>query len=228
MAKKQGSQDSVEDIELALTKTERYIEENQKSIMIIIGSIVLVILLFLAVRNFYIRPQEKEAANQMYVAEQYFEQDSFNLALNGDGNNLGFLDIISEYKITKSADLATLYAGLSYLHLEDYENAIAFLSDYSSDDHILGPSSMGALGDAYVEIGDFKSAASAYRSAYRHKSNAYTTPRFLVKAAMVEVELGNIQEALDLYQRVKIDYPGSTQANQVDKNIAQLEMLLRL
>ena len=93
MAKKKGQTDRVEDIEVALTKTEQYIEDNQKSIMIIVGAVIVIVLAFLAVRNFYIKPKEREAANQMYVAEQYFEKDSFNLALYGDGNNFGFLVI---------------------------------------------------------------------------------------------------------------------------------------
>ncbi len=228
MAKKKGQTDRIEDIEVALTKTEQYIEDNQKSIMIIVGAVVVIVLLFLAVRNFYIKPKEKEAANQMYVAEQYFERDSFNLALYGDGNNLGFLDVVSEYKITKSADLAGLYAGLCYLHLAEYENAIDYLSDYSSDDHILGPLAMGALGDAYVELEDYKKASSAYEKAYRYKSNDYTTPLFLYKAALVEETLENLNAALELYKRITIEYPNSNQAGQVEKAIARLEMLLSL
>ena len=110
-------EDNLEVVEHALTNTEHFIEQNQRTITIALIVIVAVVGIFLGYKRFIVSPKEKEAQSQMFAAEQYFEKDSFNLALNGDGNYLGFLDIIDQYKVTKSAKLARYYTGISYLKL---------------------------------------------------------------------------------------------------------------
>ena len=107
MAKKKTKQeDNLQELESALTRTEQFIEDNQKMISYIVGGIIVVVAAYLGFNKFYLQPKEKEALSQMFMAENYFERDSFNLAINGDGNYLGFLDIIEDYGITKSANLA--------------------------------------------------------------------------------------------------------------------------
>ncbi|MGC9353394.1 MAG: tetratricopeptide repeat protein, partial [Mariniphaga sp.] len=125
MAKKKAQQaDNLQELESALTKTERFIEENQKPITYVVGAIILIVIAYLGFTRFYLQPREKEAQSQMFMAENYFERDSFNLAINGDGNYLGFLDIIDDYGMTKSANLAKYYTAISYLHLGQYEDAL--------------------------------------------------------------------------------------------------------
>ena len=121
MANKNKTEDQFVQVEQALSKTEQYILDNQKSLMIIIGTIVGIIILFKAYQNFYIAPMEEEAQIEVYMAQLYFQKDSFNLALNGDGQYAGFLDIAEEYSSTKVGNLANYYAGLCYLHTSDYE-----------------------------------------------------------------------------------------------------------
>lgn len=122
--KKTVQEDNLQELESALTRTERFIESNGKVISIVVGAIVVVVAGVLAFNKFYIQPKEDEALSQMFMAENYFEKDSFNLAINGDGNYLGFLDIIDDYGITKSANRAKYYAGISYLHLGQFEEAL--------------------------------------------------------------------------------------------------------
>ena len=138
MAKKGGkTEDQFAQIEETLSKTEQYIEDNQKSLTIIVGAIVAVIALFIGYQNLYLAPIEKDAQAEMFMAELYFQKDSFNLAINGDGNYLGFIDIADEYSGTKAATLANYYAGLSYLNTGDFESTIEYLDNFSSDDIIL-------------------------------------------------------------------------------------------
>ena len=113
-----------ESVENALSKTEQYIEENQRSLTIIVSVIAVIIAIYLGYKKFYLAPTEKEAQAEMYMAEKYFEADSFRLALEGDGSYLGFLDIIDEYGITKSANLAHYYTGICFLRMGDFESAI--------------------------------------------------------------------------------------------------------
>jgi tetratricopeptide (TPR) repeat protein len=226
MAKnKKEEHDSVEEIEHALTKAERYIEDNQKSLSIIVGVILGAVLLYLGFKNFYLDNKNAEAAEEIYVAEQYFAIDSFQLALEGDGSNLGFLDISEQYGITKTANVANYYSGLCYLNMGDYQQAIKYFKKFGSKDNILGPMSLGNIGDAYSELEDYKKAVSYYEKAYNYKKNDYTTPMFMAKAALLYERLEDYDKALGLFKDIKLNYPESTDGKKADKYIAKYKVL---
>ncbi len=159
--KGQGNQ-NLEVVENALSRTEQFIEDNSKLLTYIAIGIVVIFGGFIGVKKLVIAPVEREAASQMFMAEQYFEKDSFNLALNGDGNYLGFIDIIDEYKITKSANMAKYYTGISYLHLGQYAEAIEYLKKFNSSDEMIAPIAIGAIGDAYAELENASEAINHY------------------------------------------------------------------
>lgn len=222
MASKKSTQhDNLQEIESALTKTEQFIEDNQNKILYVIGGIVLLVVGYLGITRFYIQPREKEAQSQMFMAEQYFGKDSFNLALNGDGNYLGFLDIIDEYSITKPAKLARYYAGISYLRLGQFQEAVDYLNKFKTKDVILGPVAQGAMGDAYLELGEQEKALSQYDKAVAMSDNEMTTPIFLMKAGNLLETMGQQEKALKLYTQVKEKYPETNEGRMVDKYIAR-------
>lgn len=208
-------------IEETLTKTEQYVEDNQKSLTLIVGAIIVIIAIYLGFTNFYLEPLEKEAHADMYMAEMYFEKDSFNLALNGDGQYLGFLDIADEYSLTNPGNLANYYAGLCYLHTAQFEDAIEYLSDFSSDDIILSTLALGCIGDAYLELEDNSSALKYYEKAADNASNDFTTPRYLMKQAIVLEMDEEYEDALEIYNQIKEDYSKSQIAQDIDKYIAR-------
>ncbi len=228
MAKKKPdhTEDRIEGIEQALSRTELYIEENQKSLTVIVLAIAIIVIGFTLYKRYIVAPKETEAQSQMYVAEQYFEKDSFNLALNGDGNNMGFLEIIDEYGITKSAKLANYYTGICYLHLGEYKNAIDYLKDFDSKDQIVKNVATGAIGDAYMELGNEKDALSMYLKASKQKKNQFTSPIFMMKAAQVYEGQKEYKKALDLYKDIKKNFPKSAEAKDIDKYIARANILL--
>ena len=223
MANKNKTEDQFAQIEETLTRTEQFIEENQKSLMTIVGVIVGLVALFSVYQNFYIEPMEKEAQAEMYMAELYFQKDSFNLALNGDGQYLGFLDIADDYSSTNVGQLANYYAGLSYLHTADYDNAIEYLGDFSSDDIILSSLALGCMGDAYMELGDTDAALDAYADAVNNSANDFTAPRYMMKQAMIYTSNGDNNKALDLFKAIQSDYKTSREANGIEKYIARVE-----
>lgn len=222
-SKKQEEDEVILDIGGAYNKTEAFIEENQKPILIGLGSVIGIVALYFAYQFMYLRPLEKEAAEEMWRAEQYFESDSFNLALMGDGNYLGFIDISEEYASTKSGNLANYYIGLIYLKTGEYEAAIDFLSDFSSEDIMLNSVSKGALGDAYMELGEVDNAISNYINAARAVENEFTTPIYLMKAAKLYESLGDYGEALVLYEEIRDDFPETTEGRSIEKYIARVE-----
>src|SRR5665648_280029 len=151
--KKDASPQTISNVEQTLTRTEQFLEENYKTLLIVLGVLVaLVGIVWLG--KLYINKRNDEAQSQMYQAERYLEMDSLNLALNGDGNYLGFLDIARDYKFTNSGNLALYCAGICYLNLGNYQEAIGFLNKYSKKDKVIGSLAIGATGDAYVESGD--------------------------------------------------------------------------
>ncbi len=227
MAKKNAQQpDNLQELESALTKTERLIEENQKPITYAVVAVIVVVIAFLGITRFYLQPRQDEALSQMFMAENYFERDSFNLAINGDGNYLGFLDIIDDYGMTKAANLAEYYTGISYLHLGQYETAIEYLEDFKTKDLLLGPISEGAKGDAQLELGNTEAALKHYRKAYRMNDNELTSPIYMMKAAKVLETQENLKDALALYQEIKEKYPETTEGQEADKYIARLQIKL--
>ena len=223
MANKNKTEDQFAQIEETLSKTEQFIEENQKILMTIIGAIVGIVALFSVYQNFYIEPMEKEAQAEMYMAELYFQKDSFNLALNGDGQYLGFLDIANDYSSTNVGQLANYYSGLSYLNTADYDKAIEYLDDFSSEDIILSSLALGCMGDAYMELGDTDAALNAYADAVNNSANDFTAPRYMMKQAMIYTSNGDNNKALDLFKAIQSDYKTSREASGIEKYIARVD-----
>ncbi|KJF42286.1 tetratricopeptide repeat protein [Draconibacterium sediminis] len=227
MAKKNVEQaDNLQELESALTKTEQFVEDNSKIISYVVGGIIIVVAAYLGFNKFYVQPQEDEAVSQMFMAENYFEKDSFNLAINGDGNYLGFLDIIDDYGITKSANRAKYYTGISYLYLGEYETALDYLNDFKTDDLLLAPVAEGAKGDAYLELGETDNALKQYKKAYSVSDNDLTTPVYMMKAANLLESMDELEDALALYEDIKAEYPQSSEGTNADRYIARIKTKL--
>ncbi len=210
-------------VEEAFGKTEQFLEKNQQLILIFLGVIIVVVLGFFGFKRFYLAPREKEAESQMFMAQKYFEQDSLKKALNGDGQYLGFLSIIDEYGMTKSANLSHYYAGVSYLKLGQFDNAISQLKKFSAGDQVIGPLAKGALGDAYVETNDIQKGIGCYIEAAEKGKNEFISPYFYMKAAMGYIELSDFQNALKMYKKIKDEYPRSNEGRDIERYIAFAE-----
>ena len=224
--KKDENPSTISSVEETLSRTEQYLEENYKTLLIGLAAIVLLVGLgWLA--KIYLNKRNDEAQSQMFQAEKYLEIDSLKLALNGDGNYLGFLDIAKDYKFTNSGNLARYCAGICYLHLGNYNEAIDFLNKYSKKDKVIGSLAIGATGDAYVELGNLEKGVSKYIEAADYAKNSFNSPIFLMKAAEIYELTGKYQEALNLYERIQNKYPESTEGTTIEKNIARVKLLIK-
>ena len=222
--KKHNQVDNLTEVESALTKTEQFLESNQKLISIVIGAIVVVAVGYLALNKFYIEPRTKNAQDQMFMAQNYFEKDSFNLALNGDGNNLGFLDIIDDFGSTDAGNLANYYAGVSYLHMGQFDKAIEHLKSFNTDDALLAPISLGAQGDAQLELGKTEKAIELYTEAYKMNENILTSPIYMLKAGVLLESANKTADALKIYETIKLKFPESNEGKNIDKYIARVKV----
>jgi len=227
MAKKQDkTEGGIVKVEEALSKTERFIENNQKTLTIIIGVIVVIVLIFFGFKRFYMAPREQEAKEQMYMAQQYFEIDSLNLALNGDGMYPGFLKIIDDYGMTSGANLSKYYTGVCYLKMGNYEDAIDYLKSFKGKDQVLGPMAKGGIGDAYIELNQPAKAAGYYIEAADLQENEFSTPLFLMKAGWTYEIMKDYTKAVSTYERIKNKFPTSNEAREIDKYIARAKGLM--
>ena len=223
MAKKEKPEEVVEVVENTLSRTEQYIEDNQKSLTIIVLAIVVIVGGYLGFQKFIVEPQEKEAAGLMFQAEHLFEIDSFRIALEGDN---GFLEIADGYSLTKGGNLANYYAGVCYLQLGEYENAIDYLNQFSSDDEILMTMSISSIGDANIELGNIDDAISYYKKASERKPNNFITPMLLMKLGLAYESQDNLNDALITYNKIQSEYSDSNEGRNIRKYIAKIEYKL--
>jgi len=213
----------VEGVEHALSKAEQFIETYQKQIVRVVCVILGVAVIYMAFQRFYVEKRSQEAAAQMFPAEQYFEADDWERALDGDGNYPGFADIISDYRLTSSANLAKYYAGICCLHLGEYEEAISYLSKFKSKDKILSSIALGGIGDAYAQLDEPAKAINFYKKAADRRSNDFTSPLYLLRAGILLENEGRLKEAGELYERIKTDYAVSTEGRTIDKYITRVK-----
>ena len=205
------------------SKVEDFINEHNQIITILTSTLVILVGGYYAYINLYLAPISKEAESQIFKAEQYFGMDSLDLALDGDGNYLGFIDIIDEYSGTKSANLANYYAGMCYLKKEEYENAIEYLNEFSTEDKMLQALAWAAIGDAYMELGNIDEGISYYDKAAYYIDNEFLSPILLQKAGLANEENDNLEAALKAYKKIKDKYAESNEGREIEKYIARIE-----
>ncbi|MEK9755837.1 MAG: tetratricopeptide repeat protein [Bacteroidota bacterium] len=214
-------------------KSEQWVLKNQKFIFASIAIISISVLSFLGYQRFISEPKENEAISELNQAQYFFElalvsnqSDSlFKLALNGGEGKYGFLDIVDKYSGTKAANLANYSIGMSYLNLKEYEQAIAYLDKFNSDDILLKSISLGAIGDCFSEIGQPNEAYEYYQLAFNHNENIYTTPKYLFKAALIGSELGKYKSSIDFLKRIKDEFPDSYESSLVEVQLGRIENL---
>ncbi len=226
MAKKTKEAENEElivDVEEVYSKTEDFINQNQNLIMGVISAIIAIVVGFYAYNRVYLEPLEEEAHGQMFMAENYFQKDSFNLALNGDGNYLGFLDIADEYGSTSAGNLAHYYAGICYLRTGQFEDAITELEEFDGAGEMLGAVALGAIGDAHMELGDIDAALNSYEKAADASENDFTSPIYLQKAGFASEKAGKFDKAIDYYTQVQEKYPNTNEGRDAAKYIARAE-----
>ncbi len=206
-------------------RTEAWVAKNQKYIYIIVGLAAVIVLGYLGFQKFIQEPKEAEAANEMFQAQRYFDTalassgaqaDSlYSMSISGGEGKYGFLDIIDNYGSTKAANLAQYYAGFAYLNTNRYQQAIDQLDDFKSDDEILAALAVGGIGDAFLQLDQPEEALKYYDKAASLRSNEFTAPKFLLKAAITAIELGKGEQAATYLNRIKDEFSSTPEANQV-------------
>jgi tetratricopeptide (TPR) repeat protein len=223
--KKQTNEEPQEVIGNALSSAEIFLRDHSKIFFGIIGAAVIIVAGIFCYKNFVVQPKQEEASAQMYVAEQLFAVEKFEEALNGDGNNLGFLDVIKKYGSTPQGNLANRYAGICYMKLGDWDNAEKYLAQYKATkgvpNAVVNAENLGLQGDVKVQKGDYKKAAALFEQAAAVADNNFTTPLYLKKAALAYEAAGDTAAALKTYKRIANEYAASVEARDAEKMLGQ-------
>lgn len=217
-----------------VTRAKSFWDKNSKPIIYISTAIILLVGGWLVYKYMFKLPKEEKANDAVFVVQKYFSEfsnapaDSLkapmaNRVLNGDGGNSGALKFISKYDGTNAANLCRYYAGASYLHLKQFDKAIKYLKDFDTDAPQIKSRALGMIGDAYAELKKNGDALDYYKKAADVNSkDEFTSSEFLFRAGLFAESIGKKQDAIDLYKKIKNDYPLTDKAANIDRYLARL------
>ena len=214
-------------IENAIDSTEVFLMKNGKKLLMAVCAVIVIVGAFFGYKYLIEEPRNQRAAAAVFPAEQMFRIDSFEVALNGNSQIEGFLSIIDQYGSTEIGNTSKHYAGICYMKLGDWDNAIKYLRFYKNvkgiASEIINAENRGLIGDALSQKGEYEKAVKEYEAAIEASDNDFTTPMYLKKAGMVYEKLGKIDKAVSAYEKIRDNYGASLQARDIEKYISQIE-----
>ncbi|MEY8725029.1 tetratricopeptide repeat protein [Bacteroides xylanisolvens] len=222
----QKNQNEHLNVEDALTQSEAFLIKYKNAIIGGVVAVIIIVAGFIMYKNLYAEPREEKAQAALFKGQEYFEQDAFEQALNGDSiGYTGFLKVADEYSGTKAANLAKAYAGICYAQLGKYEEAVKMLDSFNGKDQMVAPAILGAAGNCYAQLGQLDKAASTLLSAADKADNNTLSPIFLIQAGEILVKQGKYNDAVNAYTKIKDKYFQSYQAMDIDKYIEQAKLM---
>lgn len=214
-----------EETNRALVKAQGFWQKFQKPVLIIVTAIVVVLGGWFGYNEYILKPKEEKAADALFKAQEYFAMDSSKLVLDGDGQSKGVLYVLKNYSGTKAANLCNYYAGVSYLKLGDFNNAVTYLKDFTTNAKQVQLMAYGCLGDAYAELNKKEEAVESYKkAAHTFEKDESNSAEYLFRAALLQETTGKTKEALDLYKELKEKFPRTEKGFQADKYIYRLSI----
>ena len=222
----QKNQNEHLNVEDALTQSEAFLIKYKNAIIGGVVAVIIIVAGFIMYKNLYAEPREEKAQAALFIGQEYFEQDAFEQALNGDSiGYTGFLKVADDYSGTKAANLAKAYAGICYAQLGKYEEAVKMLDSFNGKDQMVAPAILGAAGNCYAQLGQLDKAASTLLSAADKADNNTLSPIFLIQAGEILVKQGKYDDAVNAYTKIKDKYFQSYQAMDIDKYIEQAKLM---
>ena len=222
----QKNQNEHLNVEDALTQSEAFLIKYKNAIIGGVVAVIIIVAGFIMYKNLYAEPREEKAQAALFKGQEYFEQDAYEQALNGDSIGfVGFLKVADDFSGTKAANLAKAYAGICYAQLGKYEEAVKMLDSFNGKDQMVAPAILGAAGNCYAQLGQLDKASSTLMSAADKADNNTLSPIFLMQAGEILVKQGKYDDAVDAYTKIKDKYFQSYQAMDIDKYIEQAKLM---
>jgi tetratricopeptide (TPR) repeat protein len=209
-----------------LSKTDQFVDKYLKQLLIGVAAVILIVVGIIVFRHYYLVPREKKAEIALFPGQNYYASQQWEKALNGDSIDcIGFTGVIHDFSGTQSANLAKAYAGLCEYQLGNYDEAAKYLKSYSGKDRLFAAQITGAIGDCEVNLGNVKEGINYFRKAAEKANSSLLSPVYLNKEAIALESLGNYKAALEIYTKIKTEYPQSTEAATIDKYIERAKSI---
>ena len=222
----QKNQNEHLNVEDALTQSEAFLVKYKNAIIGGVVAVIIIVAGFIMYKNLYAEPREEKAQAALFKGQEYFEQDAYEQALNGDSiGYVGFLKVADEYSGTKAANLAKAYAGICYAQLGKYDEAVKMLDGFNGNDQMVSPAILCATCNCYEQLGQLDKSASTLISAAETADNNALSPIFLMQAGEILVKQGKYDDAVNAYTKIKDKYFQSYQAMDIDKYIEQAKLM---
>jgi predicted negative regulator of RcsB-dependent stress response len=223
MAEKNNNQNALA-YEEQLNKGEAFFLKYKNAIIGCVVALVVIVAGYVCYNNYYAEPREQAASTAIAKGQDYFQQQKFELALNGDSTGYaGFIAIAKEQSSTDAGNLANLYAGLCYAHLDKWQEAAGYIEKFNgADDEMISPAALGALGNVYAHLNDLDKAVATLKKAAEKADNNALSPTFLIQAGQILESQNKPAEALKLYQQIKDKYFESMQYQTIDEYIERV------
>ncbi len=232
LAKESTTAEVFTSLDEGANKIEKFLEKNQKWIFSGLFAVIVLIAGYMWYDSNVIQPKEQKAIDEMVTAQKYFDMamndvdekkmnEDFEKALNGADGKYGFKQIESKYGNTKAGNLAHYYLGTIYYKQGNFKDAVSELSKFKADDDVLQPAAFGMIGDAFMQLEQPKDALEYYEKAANYAKNEFTTPRYLLKAGQVALELRNKDKAKKYFERIKEEFKNSNEARNIEVFLAK-------
>ncbi|MFM1932035.1 MAG: hypothetical protein RL226_1338 [Bacteroidota bacterium] len=226
MAKKNDQEEIIVDVKEVYTKTEMFVDRNRKTLTYVIGGLALLLIGFYAYRLLVVKPKEEKANSEIWKAEQYFEIDSLDLAISGDGLYVGLEDIAANYDGTKAANRANYELGIISRDRGQFDEAIAYFEKADIDDDVISSLVQMNIGDCYVELNKYEEATKFFEKAISKAkgtdAEGFTASMAMFKAGITYMELGQKEKAAKLFETIVEDYPDSQVKGRAERYAAYL------
>jgi predicted negative regulator of RcsB-dependent stress response len=205
-----------------LEGVKNFYESNKNMVNYGLGALAVLLIGYFAYTFFLKGPKEEKAADELAMASTFMMMDSTSWMVNGDGSYSGAAKVADKYSGTKAGNTAAYMAGMGYLKMGDFKNAIKYLEQFDGNGSMLGTLAEGSLGDAYWENKQEDKALAAYEKAGADEDNFQFAPMFLQRAAVIYEKQGKTKEAIAAYTRIKEKFSASSISRDVDKYLARL------
>lgn len=210
-------------MEESLNQSEAFFLKYKNAIIAGVVAVVVIIGGFICYDTYVSEPNEQKASTAIARCQELFQNQQYELALNGDSVTAGFLALADQYSSTKAGNLANLYAGLCYANTDKWEEAAKYLEKFdATGDQMISPAAMGALGNAYAHLEQLDKAVSTLTKAAEKADNNTLSPIFLIQAGQILEKQGKKADALKLYKQIKEKYFQSMQYQTIDEYIERV------
>lgn len=206
-------------------KTKTFFEENQRNILIALGSILAIVLLVIYLVN-RSKEREVEATTLLGGVINLYDQGQYQQAIDGIPAKKvkGLKFIVDEFGNTESGEAAKILLANSYFQLGKIDEALKYYEDYGGNNKLFQATAYSGQAACYEIKGNKEKSAELYLKAAKVVESEVFTPEYLLYSARLYAELNKKDMAKKLLDQIKKEYPNSAQARDYDRYIAEFQI----